>query len=462
MDTRVTRRPPRQAPKARDGRFDRQWAVCQDGIPTARYIDKDFARLEAEKLWPHVWQMACRTDELRDVGDYVVYNITDQSIVVVRTGEATFKAYHNVCPHRATALAVGSGRFQLETIVCPFHGWKWNLQGENTFVADREEFMGGCLTDEYLRLHECQVGEAMGGVWINMDPDAGSLDEHLAPVRALIDPLLLDQMKFYWHKSIVINANWKVAQEAFHEAYHVPQTHPQLVNPRLGGGGLPRYEYEVAANGHGWFRSVGPSAAMGLNKDLASKLTQEEQVGAMVRGLSNLSEGQDSMVLAEDISIARSMGGRPLPPGASVLDEFNKVLREYYAAQGRAIPTREALADVQDMFVFPNITFLPTFGNLLMYRSRPSKNNDPDWCVFELYSLRSYGVNEAVPRWKTEECTDPNDPNQYLLIPRQDFGNIPRQQQGMHSRAMTSTILSSRQECKIRNMHLELDRYLES
>ena len=35
-----------------------------DRIPKERYYDPDFYALEAEQLWPRVWQMACRLEEI--------------------------------------------------------------------------------------------------------------------------------------------------------------------------------------------------------------------------------------------------------------------------------------------------------------------------------------------------------------------------------------------------------------
>ena len=56
-----------------------------DRVPKERYFDPDFYRLEAEALWPRVWQMACRLEEIPAVNDFVEYEILDQSVVVVRT-----------------------------------------------------------------------------------------------------------------------------------------------------------------------------------------------------------------------------------------------------------------------------------------------------------------------------------------------------------------------------------------
>src|SRR3546814_13479841 len=105
-----------------------------------RYIDPGFAKLEFEKLWSKVWQVAARLDEIPQAGDYSVYEIGDQSVVVVRVDAATVKAYHNFCPHRGTALAEGAGHFDRGRIVCPFPGWRWNLAGAHELALEQEEF----------------------------------------------------------------------------------------------------------------------------------------------------------------------------------------------------------------------------------------------------------------------------------------------------------------------------------
>ncbi len=109
------------------------WAVRSvDRIPKQRYYDQDFYALETELFWPRVWQMACRLEEIPKPGDFVEYEILDQSIIVVRVDASTVRAYYNACRHRGMKLVEGSG--SRRTFVCPFHGWCWGLDGKNTFV----------------------------------------------------------------------------------------------------------------------------------------------------------------------------------------------------------------------------------------------------------------------------------------------------------------------------------------
>ncbi|HET7653545.1 MAG TPA: Rieske 2Fe-2S domain-containing protein, partial [Acidimicrobiales bacterium] len=71
-----------------------------DRIPKQRYYDPEFFALEAERLWPRVWQMACRLEEIPNPGDFAEYEILDQSVVVVRQADLSVRAFENACRHR--------------------------------------------------------------------------------------------------------------------------------------------------------------------------------------------------------------------------------------------------------------------------------------------------------------------------------------------------------------------------
>jgi Rieske [2Fe-2S] domain len=84
----------------------RRLAISNPGrIPAARYYDADFFDAEAEHLWPHVWQMACRLEQIPDVGDWIEYQNLGKSVIVVNAGEGGIKAWHNACRHRGVPIA---------------------------------------------------------------------------------------------------------------------------------------------------------------------------------------------------------------------------------------------------------------------------------------------------------------------------------------------------------------------
>ena len=139
-----------------------------------------------------------------------------------------------------------------------------------------------------------------------------------------------------------------------------------------------------------------------------------------------------------------------------------KLLYSTAAAQNRPMP--KPAPEVLDMwggeiFVFPNLMILPQAGNAMIYRVRPD-SSDPDRCIFEILSTKTYPAAVRPPRATVETITDLSDPAQLRLIPRQDLGNIPRMQRGLHSRGCKQIWLAGYYEQIILHMHQELDRYL--
>src|SRR5882724_1147370 len=175
-------------------------------VPRERYFDRGFYELEKKHLWPHAWQMAARLEEIPNPGDYVEYEIVGNSILIVRQQDGSVKALHNACRHRATQLAKGCGRLPGGQIVCPFHGWRWNLDGSNAFVFMDRAFDPEAMKPEELRLPECQVEVWAGMVWINMDPDAPPLAASLSPAMQILDTVGLENMRVKWWKQVILPA----------------------------------------------------------------------------------------------------------------------------------------------------------------------------------------------------------------------------------------------------------------
>jgi phenylpropionate dioxygenase-like ring-hydroxylating dioxygenase large terminal subunit len=452
------------------GEWPPSWCTMPHGISTGRYIDPAFQKLEYEKLWSKVWQVAARVDEIPQVNDYAVYDIGDQSVLLVRVDQISIKAYHNVCPHRGTALAQGSGTFEGGRIICPFHGWRWDAAGKNQFVLERREFRGGQLRDGDVALKEIKSVVFAGFVFINFDSTSESFDDFIAPVRQYLEDLAIGEMRHYWWKSIPIQSNWKVAQEAFFEGYHVPATHPQL-EPRAAdfiygeqAGREVQFNhwnvlYDAYPRGHGRFYG-------GKKTPMAGNVQAEkvDPVEVMAARLKLLADGMDAQVLQEDIDVVLSLRGKDLQAGSSLGAEYVKALYAKAAAEQRPMPkpTPEALGMWGgEIFIFPNFMILPHAGNAMMYRARPA-GLDPDRCIFEIYSTKSYPAAMTPPRATVQHVTDNDDPQQVLQIPRQDLSNIPRMQKGLHSKSMRQTWLANEQEKIILNMHQEMDRYLLS
>jgi len=99
-----------------------------DDLSVERYISREFFDREVEKVWRKTWQVACRESRLRKPGDYFVYDIVNDSILLTRTPAGELKAFYNSCLHRGRALKRGAGNADI--LRCPYHGWSWKLDGE--------------------------------------------------------------------------------------------------------------------------------------------------------------------------------------------------------------------------------------------------------------------------------------------------------------------------------------------
>ena len=131
--------------------------VDPERIPAKRYHDEEFFKLEQERLWPHVWQMACRLEEIPEIGDYAEYRILDKSVIVVRTATEV-KAFHNACRHRGVELASGSGNCKSRGFVCPLqYGWREYLCVRQARLQRGEPGAGGTESQALPR-------RALGGI----------------------------------------------------------------------------------------------------------------------------------------------------------------------------------------------------------------------------------------------------------------------------------------------------------
>jgi nitrite reductase/ring-hydroxylating ferredoxin subunit len=411
-------------------------------IPRERYFDRGFYEMEKEKLWPHVWQMACRLEEIPDPGDFVEYEICGQSILVVRQRDGSVKAFENACPHRATQLALGTGRFGGGQIVCPFHGWRWNLDGSASFLYHYEEQAPDCVSARDLALREC-LAETWGGcAWINMDRAARPLAQTLHPAAAILDGVNVGDMRVKYWKEVILNANWKVAQEAFLEGLHLTQTHPQLT---FGAGEewRDRLTYEAMDNGHGQFYGGFSEMPREYFLEVARLLWL----------------GQDAMTLEREYRLFEGLRHK-VEPGENFPSAAVRAYYEYAEGAGIALPPPDKTAIWGgEVFLFPNFLMLPQYANCLSYRIRPY-NDDPEWCRFEVWSLFTEGAGAGPPERPVRRRYEQDDAEHFGQIPRQDFGNIERQQRGLHARSFVATHLYPDNEKLISNMHQELDRYL--
>lgn len=437
-----------------------RWQLGSSFVPKGRYVDPEFLQLELERLFPRTWLNACRVDEVERIGDYVNFEIGGQSIVVVRT-DLGLRAYFNSCRHRGTRLVHGQGR--IGELRCPFHAWRWNLDGTLKYQADVGNFEA--RPAEELCLPECRVGTWGGWVFVNMDPGAQPLEEFLSPLPSRLEGFKLEDMRIAWYKSVILPANWKTALDAFIESWHVPGTHPQLMRPdkraspptiaeseQYGTTFNELFEYHSR---HADTYRYGPDgdtrkvrAAYGI--DPKAIYTNVEYSLRELRALYLRTDLEAAAELLET-------DGADGPDGNVIYQELR---RKHARAAGIDYPDvspEQLKAAMYDWHVFPNTVFLIDMGCCLTYRARPN-GLDPNSCIFDVQGLElppAGGLETASPEF-FDDWRD-GDMGEILT---QDFSNMSEVTAGLHSAGYDGHRLNTAQEMTIWNYHRAIDRFL--
>jgi phenylpropionate dioxygenase-like ring-hydroxylating dioxygenase large terminal subunit len=197
-------------------------------LPAWTYNNAEFLALEKEAIFMRTWQLVGHVSELKRPGDYLRFDLLGESAIVLRDNEATLRAFHNVCRHRAFRL-LGKPAGHCDGLIrCRYHGFTYELKGRLIAVPGEQEFDG--IDKSELALVPIEMDVFLGFVFIRFAADGGPrVAEQLAPFRDALALYRTEEMEPFGATSTTeIRADWKVAVDNNVEAYHVPIGHPGL------------------------------------------------------------------------------------------------------------------------------------------------------------------------------------------------------------------------------------------
>lgn len=196
-------------------------------MPPSVYTSEEFLKTELDEIFSREWVSVGRASALAEPGDYLTYELAGEPLVVVRDGEGRLRAMSNVCRHRMSTILEGAGNKR--TIVCPYHGWSYNLDG-SLRAAPAMDFNRGFCKEDY-RLPQIRCEEWLGWVMVTLNREAPPVSERLAEVHELIEDFQMENYVETFREVLVWDTNWKVLAENFMESYHLPVCHA----PTIGG-----------------------------------------------------------------------------------------------------------------------------------------------------------------------------------------------------------------------------------
>ncbi|MEA3299662.1 MAG: aromatic ring-hydroxylating dioxygenase subunit alpha [Pseudomonadota bacterium] len=412
-------------------------------LDPANYTSAEQHRLEMAHLWMKTWQFACREEDIPEVGDHLLYEVGDLSLIVVRSGADDIKAFFNSCLHRGRRLVSEAGCKQ--SFRCPYHAWTWNLDGSNKFIPCKSDFAHA--GEEELRLPEARVGRWQGFVFVNPDADCGPLEDFLQVLPAHLDRYDLADCYKALHIAKVIHCNWKAALEAFMESYHVIATHPQL----LTFMGDANAQYDLLSDHVS--RSITANAVTSPHMEPPP----QQQV------MEDTLRESGRVFTAGELAVPEGMSARTFLAALN-REQFGELFRRDFSDA-----TDAELLDAILYWLFPNIEIWGGYLANIVYRSRPN-GQDPDSCIFEIMVLQRVPTGDAKPRGvpvhvlgEQERFSDAEELGVLGKVFDQDLDNLPDVQRGLKVAAMNGAkglILGNYQESRILQLHQMIERQI--
>lgn len=247
-------------------------------LPREFYVSDAVFAADMDHVVSRKWIMAAHVDNLRQRGDYVLFKIGDEQIVIIRENETRIRAFYNVCRHRGSTLCSQSSG-NAKKLVCPYHAWTYALDG--SLVAAR------LMPDDFDRaangLHPCHVREYFGFVFINLsDGEPDDFDSVFGDMADILDFHGFAQAKIAHAASYPTAANWKLVVENFLECYHCQPAHPEFCSMHP-----PEALLAVGAG-----PSSGPSEAVEAYAPVLA--AWEKRAAALGRPMGNIDDGPET------------------------------------------------------------------------------------------------------------------------------------------------------------------------
>src|SRR5688572_13200151 len=223
-------------PKPAEGSWTEHSGLDTGTVSYEDSISPDHYELERDAIFRKTWLNVGRMEQLPRTGSYFSRELdaARTSVVVVRTGDGSLRAFHNMCRHRGNKLVWNDypGEETSGTtrqFACKYHGWRYGLDGGCTFVQQESEFFDLNKADYSLVPVRTEVWE--GFIFVNLD-DADDADADATPLRDYLGEIGRGIEGYPFHRMTQVHryraeigANWKLFIDAFAEFYHAPVLH---------------------------------------------------------------------------------------------------------------------------------------------------------------------------------------------------------------------------------------------
>ncbi|MEI8023874.1 MAG: aromatic ring-hydroxylating dioxygenase subunit alpha, partial [Actinomycetota bacterium] len=189
------------------------------------YNSPEIFDVEMKKIYGTNWCFAGLCESLNKIGDRLVVEIGNESILILRNRESELRAYYNVCQHRGSQLCDSSGSGFGAAITCPYHSWSYSLEGSLIATPLHEK---DSIDRDTLNLKSVRVDQWQGCIFVSLDPNTKPLlewlDAHYSRPREL-EKFKMDSLVNVRTTVDEVSANWKILAENYSECLHCAVVH---------------------------------------------------------------------------------------------------------------------------------------------------------------------------------------------------------------------------------------------
>lgn len=196
-------------------------------LPREAYVEPAVLEWERRHVFEASWVCAGRASQVAGPRAQFATKVGDTGVLFVRQDgpDGRLRAFANICRHRGHELLPCGATANRASVLCPYHGWAYGLDGA---LRNAPRFGERVAAASDLGLIELAADEWGGWLFVNVDGQAGPLAEHLGGLAELAANWECERLVVGAEHHYELQANWKVGIENYHECYHCPLIHPEL------------------------------------------------------------------------------------------------------------------------------------------------------------------------------------------------------------------------------------------
>jgi Rieske 2Fe-2S family protein len=335
------------------------------------YTDPEVFGRELDRIFLKSWLYVGHVSEIPNKGDYLLFRLAEESVIIVNRGEGQVSGLINVCRHRGSRICTAP-RGHEKMFVCRYHGWTYQLDGKLRGAGHT----GGDFDKSKYGLKQVQVRLFHGMIFINFDPHPISFDDIERDLDEPLKPYDLAHAKVAHKQNYPIAANWKLAIENYCECYHCAPSHPEYSVAH--GRAIPNAEMRPMMDA-----VLARSDACGLSRKMVLKEWKNSG------GVGN-DRAYDRYVLMHG-HVTGSQDGKPVAPLMGTIRDYD--------------------GGTNDMHIGPMTFYLAYCDHVVVYRFTPTGLESTDceisWLVRgDAVEGKDYDLNRLKWLWDVTTIAD--------------------------------------------------------